>query len=263
MFFDLLPKNAFALTNADDKNGMIMIQNSIAQTYTYSLKLASDFKARILENHFDGMLLKLNENEMWTSFIGRFNAYNLLAIYGTALLCGFENDETLVVLSKLKSVEGRFETLRADKGFTAIVDYAHTPDALQNVLSTINDIRQGAGKLITVVGAGGDRDKTKRPEMAAIAAELSDKLILTSDNPRTEDPEAILDDMQAGVNIIHKRKTLRITNRAEAIRTACMMAEEGDVILVAGKGHEKYQDIQGVKHHFDDKEILRETFKEL
>jgi len=263
MFFDLLPKNAFALTNADDKNGMIMIQNSIAQTYTYSLKLASDFKARILENHFDGMLLKLNENEMWTSFIGRFNAYNLLAIYGTALLCGFENDETLVVLSKLKSVEGRFETLRADKGFTAIVDYAHTPDALQNVLSTINDIRQGAGKLITVVGAGGDRDKTKRPEMAAIAAELSDKLILTSDNPRTEDPESILDDMQAGVNIIHKRKTLRITNRAEAIRTACMMAEEGDVILVAGKGHEKYQDIQGVKHHFDDKEILRETFKEL
>lgn len=263
MFFDMLPSTAFALTNADDKNGHIMLQNTSAKKYSYSLKSASEFKARILENHFDGMLLKLNEHEIWTSFIGKFNAYNILAVYATALLCGFESQEVLMILSGLKPVEGRFETLHSPNGITAIVDYAHTPDALQNVLSTINEIRQGAGQLVTVVGAGGDRDKTKRPEMAAIAAELSDKVILTSDNPRTEDPESILNDMQAGINVTQKRKTLRISNRAEAIRTACMMAEPGDVILVAGKGHEKYQEINGVKHHFDDKEVLTETFKEL
>ncbi len=263
MFFDMLPAAAFALTNADDKNGNIMIQNSAAKKYSYSLKSASDFKARILENHFDGMLLKLNDHELWSTFIGKFNAYNILAVYSTAMLCGFTSNEVLMAISKLKPVEGRFETLYSPAGITAIVDYAHTPDALENVLSTINEIRQGAGNLITVVGAGGDRDKTKRPKMAEIAAELSNKVILTSDNPRTEDPEAILDDMQVGINIVNKRKTLRISNRAEAIRTACMMAIAGDVILVAGKGHEKYQDINGVKHHFDDKEVLNETFKEL
>jgi UDP-N-acetylmuramoyl-L-alanyl-D-glutamate--2,6-diaminopimelate ligase len=262
MFFDALPANSFAITNNDDKNGQVMIQNSAAKRYSYSLKSVSDYKATIIESHFDGMLLKIDNKEVWTNFIGRFNAYNLLAIYATACLAGFDSDEVLKTLSVLKPVEGRFETLYSPNGVTAIVDYAHTPDALQNVLSTINDIRQGAGTLITVVGAGGDRDKTKRPEMAAIAAELSDKVILTSDNPRTEDPEAILDDMQAGINVVQRRKTLRITNRAEAIRTAFMMAASGDVILVAGKGHEKYQEINGVKHHFDDKEVLTQTFKE-
>jgi UDP-N-acetylmuramoyl-L-alanyl-D-glutamate--2,6-diaminopimelate ligase len=262
MFFDVLPANAFAITNNDDKNGQVMIQNSAAKRYSYSLKSVSDYKATIIESHFDGMLLKIDNKEVWTNFIGRFNAYNLLAIYATACLSGFDSDEVLRTLSVLKPVEGRFETLYSPNGVTAIVDYAHTPDALQNVLSTINDIRQGAGTLITVVGAGGDRDKTKRPEMAAIAAELSDKVILTSDNPRTEDPEAILDDMQAGINVVQKRKTLRITSRAEAIRTAFMMAASGDVILIAGKGHEKYQEINGVKHHFDDKEVLTQTFKE-
>ncbi len=263
MFFDMLPSTAFALTNSDDKNGHVMLQHSKAKKHSYSLKSASEFKARILENHFDGMLLNINNHEIWSSFIGQFNAYNILSVYATAILCGFESNEVLTTISKLKPVEGRFETLHSANGITAIVDYAHTPDALLNVLSTINDIRQGAGQLITVVGAGGDRDKTKRPEMAKIAAELSDKVILTSDNPRTEDPEDILNDMQVGINLVQKRKTLRISNRAEAIRTACMMAEAGDVILVAGKGHEKYQEINGVRHHFDDKEILIETFKEL
>lgn len=211
---------------------------------------------------FDGMLLKIENQELWTNFIGKFNAYNILAVYSTAVLLGFESNEVLKVISGLTPVEGRFETLHSPNGVTAIVDYAHTPDALENVLSTINDIRQGAGSLITVVGAGGDRDKTKRPEMAAIAANLSSKVILTSDNPRTEDPEAILDDMQTGINPVQKKKTLRITNRAEAIRTAFMMAVCGDIILIAGKGHEKYQEINGVRHHFDDKEVLTETFKE-
>lgn len=263
MFFDQLPSDSFAITNADDKNGMVMLQNSKAKKYSYSLKSATDYKAQVIESHIDGMLLKIDNDELWTNFIGKFNAYNILAIYATAIQCGFDKNEILITLSKLNSVEGRFETLRSENGITAIVDYAHTPDALQNVLSTINDIRQGEGNLITVVGAGGDRDKTKRPEMASIAAELSTKLILTSDNPRTEDPESILDDMQAGINVIQKKKTLRITNRAEAIRTACLLAVKGDIILVAGKGHEKYQEINGVRHHFDDKEILIETFKDL
>lgn len=263
LFFDQLPKGSFALTNIDDKNGEIIIQNTKAKKYTYSLKSASDFKVRVLESHLDGMLLKIDNKEVWTNFIGLFNAYNLLAVYSTAILCELNEDEVLLALTKLMPVEGRFETIRSENGITAIVDYAHTPDALENVLSTINNIRNGAGKIITVVGAGGDRDKTKRPEMASIAAELSDKVILTSDNPRTENPEAILDDMQAGINIVQKKKTLRITNRAEAIRTACFMAERNDVILVAGKGHEKYQEINGVRQHFDDKEIIINTFKEL
>ncbi|HNQ67194.1 MAG TPA: UDP-N-acetylmuramoyl-L-alanyl-D-glutamate--2,6-diaminopimelate ligase [Bacteroidales bacterium] len=263
LFFTQLRPEAFAITNSDDKNGLVMLQNSSAKKYTYSLHTASNFKIKILESHFDGMLINLDGHEIWTNFIGKFNAYNLLAIYSTAILSNLDKQEILITLSKLKPVEGRFDAINSTNGITAIVDYAHTPDALQNVLSTINEIRQGSGQLITVVGAGGDRDKTKRPEMACIAAELSNRLILTSDNPRTEDPEAILDDMQAGITAIHKKKTLRITNRAEAIRTACMMSNPGDIILVAGKGHEKYQDINGVKHHFDDKEILIETFKNL
>jgi UDP-N-acetylmuramoyl-L-alanyl-D-glutamate--2,6-diaminopimelate ligase len=263
LFFDDLPKEAFALTNLDDKNGEIIVQNTRAKRYTYSLRSISDFKAKILENHFDGMLLKINNHEVWTSFIGKFNAYNLLAVYSTAILCGFEIEEVLVAITKLKPVEGRFETMRSTNGITAIVDYAHTPDALENVLTTINDIRQGAGNLITVVGAGGNRDKSKRPEMAKISAKLSDKLILTSDNPRNENPEDILDDMQKGIDIIQRKKTLRIVNRAEAIKTACMMASPEDVILIAGKGHEKYQEINGIRHHFDDKEIIVELFNEL
>ncbi|MDR2010141.1 MAG: UDP-N-acetylmuramoyl-L-alanyl-D-glutamate--2,6-diaminopimelate ligase [Bacteroidales bacterium] len=263
LFFDQLPKEAFALTNIDDKNGDIIIQNTKARKYSYSLRSASDFKIKILESHFDGMLLKMNNSEIWTNFIGKFNAYNLLAVYATTILCGFNEDEVLLALTQLKPVEGRFETIHSGTGITAIVDYAHTPDALENVISTINAIRNGSGQLITVVGAGGDRDKTKRPEMASIAAELSDKLILTSDNPRTEDPEAILNDMQEGVNVIQKKKMLRISNREEAIRTACMLAKTDDIILIAGKGHEKYQEINGVKHHFDDKEIIINAFKEL
>ncbi|MDD3860241.1 MAG: UDP-N-acetylmuramoyl-L-alanyl-D-glutamate--2,6-diaminopimelate ligase [Bacteroidales bacterium] len=263
VFFTQLSSEAFAITNSDDKNGQVMLQNSSAKKYTYSLHTASDFKIKILESHFDGMLINLDGHEIWTNFIGKFNAYNLLAIYSTAILCNLDKQETLIALSKLKPVEGRFDAIHSTNGITAIVDYAHTPDALQNVLSTINEIRQGNGQLITVVGAGGDRDKTKRPEMAYIAAELSTRLILTSDNPRTEDPEAILDDMQAGITAIQKKKTLRISSRAEAIRTACIMSNPGDIILVAGKGHEKYQDINGVKHHFDDKEILIETLKNL
>lgn len=261
LFFTQLNPDSFAITNVDDKNGQIILQNTQAKKYSYSLNTVSDFKAKILESHFDGMLINLDGHEIWTNFIGKFNAYNLLAIYSTAILCNLDKQETLISLSKLTPVEGRFEAIKSASGITAIVDYAHTPDALQNVLSTINEIRQGCGQLITVVGAGGDRDKTKRPEMASIAAELSDKLILTSDNPRTENPDDILDEMQVGINAIQRKKTLRIVNRAEAIRTACMMSNPGDIILVAGKGHEKYQDINGVKHHFDDKEILRETFK--
>lgn len=263
MFFDQLPKDAFALTNIDDKNGKIIVQNSEAKIYTYSLKSNSDFKVKILESHFDGMLLKIDNYEIWTNFIGQFNAYNLLAVYATAILCGFTNEEVLVAITKLNPVEGRFETIRSESGITAIVDYAHTPDALENVLNTINGIRQGAGQLISVVGAGGNRDKSKRPEMAKISARLSDKLILTSDNPRNENPSDIIDDMQKGIDVIQKKKTLRIENRADAIRTACMMASPGDIILIAGKGHEKYQEINGIKYHFDDKEIIIKTFKEL
>ena len=262
-FFTQIPKNAFVLTNNDDKNGQTIIQNAVAKKYSYSLKSISDFKTTIIESHFDGMLININQNEVWTKFVGTFNAYNILAVYATAILCGFKEDETLKALSLINPVEGRFEIIRSKTGINAILDYAHTPDAIKNVLSTIKNILNKQGQIFTVVGAGGDRDKTKRSEMAAIAARMSDKVILTSDNPRTENPETILDDMQTGINPDQKRKTLRITNREEAIRTACLMARSGDVILVAGKGHEKYQDINGVKHHFDDKEIIIETFKEL
>lgn len=262
-FFNLLPKDAFAITNVDDKNGETIVQSTKAKKYTYSLQSISDYKTRILESHFDGMLISINQTEVWTNFIGKFNAYNLLSVFAVADLCGFDKSEILMQLSIIKPVEGRFETIRSESGISAILDYAHTPDALENVLTTINEILNKKGQLITVVGAGGDRDKTKRPKMASIAVDLSDKVILTSDNPRTEDPEEILNDMQKGINIKQQIKTLRITNRAEAIRTACIMSKPGDVILVAGKGHEKYQEINGVRHHFDDKEIIIKTFKEL
>ncbi|MDR2835534.1 MAG: UDP-N-acetylmuramoyl-L-alanyl-D-glutamate--2,6-diaminopimelate ligase [Bacteroidales bacterium] len=260
LFFTNLSENSFALTNSDDKNGEVMFQNSNANKYTYSLKSNSNFKVKILENHFDGMLINLDNTEIWTHFTGKFNAYNLIAIYSVSVLCGFSKEAVLPAISAIKPVEGRFDIVKSEKGFFAIIDYAHTPDALQNVITTINEIRAEKGILITVVGCGGDRDKTKRPEMAVIAADLSDKVILTSDNPRTEDPEKILNDMQNGLNQIQNNKTLRITNRAEAIRTACMLATKDDIILVAGKGHEKYQEINGVKNHFDDKEIILKCF---
>lgn len=255
MFFDNLPKGAFALTNADDRNGMVMVQNTPANVKTYSLQRMADFRCRVVEDTFQGLLLELNGQEVWTRLVGRFNAYNLTAIYATAVLCGVEESEALRLLSTLQSAEGRFQYV-SGRGITAIVDYAHTPDALENVLSTINDIRTNSQMLYTVVGCGGDRDKTKRPEMASIACRLSDRLILTSDNPRTENPESILDDMESGLSLEEKSMVVRITDRRQAIKTAVMMAREGDIILVAGKGHEKYQDINGVKHHFDDREEL-------
>ena len=262
LFFEQLPKTAFTLTNIDDRNGEVIVQNTKAHKYTYSLQSVSDFKLKIIESSFEGMSLIFgNQMEVWTNFTGKFNAYNLLAAYSTLMLCDFNQSEVLLAISKLKPVEGRFDTFNSKNKITAIIDYAHTPDALENVLTTINSISDGVGKIITVVGAGGDRDKTKRPEMARIAAKYSDKLILTSDNPRTENPEDILDDMMKGINIIEKKKTLRISNRSEAIKTACMLAEPLDIVLIAGKGHEKYQEINGVKHHFDDKEVVLEYFK--
>ncbi len=255
-FFDNLPPQAFALTNKDDRNGLLMLQNTKAKKYTYSLQNMADFRCKIIENTFQGLELNLDGKEVWTRLVGKFNAYNLLAIYGAALLCGINKEEVLEKLSALQAAEGRFEYI-GGSGKTAIVDYAHTPDALKNVLQTIQDIRQdGNQKIITVVGCGGDRDAKKRPVMAEIAASMSDKLILTSDNPRTENPETILDEMETGLDFQLKQKTLRISNRREAIRTACMLAQTGDIILVAGKGHEKYQEINGVKEHFDDKEEL-------
>ena len=258
MFFDNLPATAFALTNLDDKNGMVMVQNTKAKVVTYSLQRMADYHCRVLEDTFQGMLLEENGKEVWTRLVGRFNAYNLTAIYATARCLGMEEGEALRLLSGLEAAEGRFQYVTG-RGITAIVDYAHTPDALENVLTTINDIRKPSQRLITVVGCGGDRDKTKRPEMAQIACRLSDRLVLTSDNPRTEEPESILDDMEAGLDKEQLSQTVRITDRRQAIRTAVMMAHEGDIILVAGKGHEKYQDIQGVKHHFDDREELTHT----
>ena len=254
-FFSALPKEAWALTNVDDKNGMLMVQNSKAEVHTYGLQHAADFHCKIIENTFEGMHLKLDGHELWCRLVGRFNAYNLTAIYATARCCGMEEEEALRLLSGLEAAEGRFQYV-SGRGITAIVDYAHTPDALENVLTTINDIRKQSQRLITVVGCGGDRDKTKRPEMAQIACRLSDRLVLTSDNPRTEEPESILDDMEAGLSRDDLSQTVRITDRRQAIKTAVMMAREGDIILVAGKGHEKYQDIMGVKHHFDDVEEL-------
>jgi UDP-N-acetylmuramoyl-L-alanyl-D-glutamate--2,6-diaminopimelate ligase len=258
-FFDQLPSDAFALTNKDDKNGGVMLQNTRALKRSYSVLSPADYKCRILENHFTGLQLNIDSTEMWSKLIGSFNAYNLLAVYATAMLLGQDKMNVLTTLSTLGSVEGRFQYVRNDNGVTGIVDYAHTPDALQNVLKTINDIRTGNEQVITVVGCGGDRDTAKRPVMAGIACELSDRVILTSDNPRSEDPETILAQMQKGVEKHNTKKTLSITDRKEAIRTAVALARPGDIVLVAGKGHEKYQEIKGVKYPFDDMEMLKEN----
>lgn len=260
-FFSGLPQTAFALTNIDDRNGKVMVQNTKAMVKTYSLRNIADFRCKILESHFDGTQLWMDGTEVWTNFIGEFNAYNLLAVYAASVLLGQKKEDVLKILSTLTSVSGRFEYLRSNTGITAIVDYAHTPDALENVLNAINQLRGGNGQLITVVGAGGDRDRTKRPIMAKIAVDNSTKVILTSDNPRSEDPEAIIDEMMKGVDLTGRKKVLNITDRREAIRTACMLAQKGDIILVAGKGHEDYQEVKGVKHHFDDKEVIREQFQ--
>jgi UDP-N-acetylmuramoyl-L-alanyl-D-glutamate--2,6-diaminopimelate ligase len=256
LFFDSLPAESFALVNIDDKNGRVMLQNCIACHYTFSIRSMADYRCGIIEQSFDGMGLKIQGEEVWTRFIGDFNASNLLAVFAASDLLGASKKEILTILSNLHSVSGRLEVIKVENGISGIVDYAHTPDALLNVIDTINKIREGGVQLITVVGAGGDRDRTKRPKMAVIAAEGSNKTILTSDNPRTEDPEKILDEMETGISPDLKRKTLRITNRHEAIKTAVMLANRGDVILIAGKGHETYQEVMGVKYHFDDREEL-------
>ena len=261
MFFDDLSKDAFAIINADDKNGMVMVQNCKAKIKTYSTKRMADFRARILECHFEGMYLEVDGKEVGVQFIGKFNVSNLLAVYGTAIMLGKKTEDILVALSTLKNVNGRLDPIASPEGYTAIVDYAHTPDALENVLMAIHEVLDGkGGNVFTVCGAGGNRDKGKRPLMALEAVKRSDKVILTSDNPRNEDPQAIIDDMLAGLDTTQKKKVLSITDRKEAIRTACMMAQKGDVILIAGKGHETYQEINGVKHHFDDHEVVREIF---
>ncbi len=262
-FFNHLPKTAFALTNIDDKNGLVMLQNTYARKLTYALKSYADYKAQILENQLSGLLLKINENEVWVRLIGTFNAYNLLAIFGTAVELGLDKLEVLRMLSELESVSGRFQFIVSNQKITAIVDYAHTPDALENVLSTINDIRTNNEKLITVVGCGGDRDKAKRPIMANIATKMSNQVIITSDNPRTEDPIDIIADMEKGVEPQNHKKTLSIVDRKQAIKTACQLAGPNDIILIAGKGHENYQEIQGVRHHFDDMEIVKELLDQL
>ena len=262
-FFDNLPKTAFALTNIDDKNGLVMLQNTNAKKLTYALKSYADYKAQILENQLSGLLLKINDHEVWVRLIGTFNAYNLLAIYGTAVELGLENLEVLRLLSELESVSGRFQFIVSNEKITAIVDYAHTPDALENVLKTINDIRTKNEQLITVVGCGGDRDKTKRPIMANIASTMSDKIIITSDNPRTEDPKVIIAEMEAGVEPQNYKKSLSIEDRKQAIKTACQLANPNDIILIAGKGHETYQEIQGVRHDFDDMKIVKEILEQL
>lgn len=262
-FFDHLPKTAFALINTDDKNGAVMVQNTGARTLSYALKSMADYKAQVLENQLSGLLLKINEQEVWVKLIGSFNAYNVLAIYGVAIELGLEKSEALRLLSELESVSGRFQFVVSPNQITAIVDYAHTPDALANVLKTIGDIRTRNEQLITVVGCGGDRDKTKRPIMANIAAEHSDKVIFTSDNPRTEDPQQILTEMEAGVEPQHFKKTLSILDRKQAIKTACQMAQPHDIILIAGKGHETYQEINGVRHDFDDLKIVTEFLQRL
>ena len=262
-FFDNLPKSAFAITNVDDKNGAVMLQNSVARKRTYALKSYADFKAQVLENQLSGLVLKINNDEVWTKLIGSFNAYNLLAIYGVALELGIESNEALRLLSELESVSGRFQFIISKSKITAIVDYAHTPDALENVLKTIGDIRTKNEQLLTIVGCGGDRDKTKRPIMANIASSLSDKAIFTADNPRTENPQTIIEEMEAGVEGQNFKKTVSILDRKQAIKTACQMANPGDIILIAGKGHETYQETNGVRHHFDDMEIVQELLKQL
>jgi UDP-N-acetylmuramoyl-L-alanyl-D-glutamate--2,6-diaminopimelate ligase len=261
-FFDHLPKHSFALTNADDKNGMVMLQNTAAFKKTYALRTLADYKGKVLESHFNGMLMSIDGNELWVRLIGNFNAYNILATYGTALLLEQDRAKVLMILSRITGAAGRFETIISPDGIIGIVDYAHTPDALENVLKTILDLRQGTTQVITVVGCGGDRDKTKRPEMAEVAVRMSDKVIFTSDNPRSEEPLAILKDMEAGVPADKKRKYFTISDRREAIRAACHLALSGDIVLVAGKGHETYQEVKGVRHAFDDKEVLIESFNE-
>lgn len=262
-FFDNLSSEAFALTNVDDKNGMVMLQNTKAKKCTYALKSPADFKAKVMENQFSGLVLTIDGTELWSRLIGDFNAYNLLTVFGISQLLGQDKIEVLTVLSKLESVEGRFEYIRSNGGVIAIVDYAHTPDALENVLKTIHNIRTKNETVFTIVGCGGDRDKAKRPVMAKIACEMSDKVILTTDNPRTEDPQVILDEMMTGVEGQHFKKTLTILDREQAIKTACTMAEKGDIILIAGKGHEKYQEVNGVRHDFDDLKIVTELFNKL
>lgn len=257
-FFDQLPSEAFAITNIDDKNGMVMMQNTQAKVKTYSVQQSADFKAKIIECHFEGMYLEINHREVGVQFIGKFNVYNLLAVYACAIMLGKEPQEVLVALSDMKPVSGRLEAINAPDGFTAIVDYAHTPDALENVLNAIHGVLEGKGRLITVCGAGGNRDKGKRPLMAQEAVRQSDKVIITSDNPRFEEPQDIINDMVAGLDKDQMKRVLTIVDRREAIRTACMMAEKGDVILIAGKGHEDYQEVKGIKHHFDDREEVRQ-----
>ena len=259
-FFDDLSDSAFALTNLDDKSGLVMLQNTKAKKFTYSLRSLADFKAKILESHFEGTDLLINDKEVFVHFTGRFNAYNLLAVYGAAVALGKTQDEILIAMSTLYPVAGRFETIHSPLGYTAIVDYAHTPDALTNVLNSINEVLGGKGRVITVVGAGGNRDKGKRPLMAREAFKSSDQLILTSDNPRFEDPEQIIQDMTAGLTPEEMTQVLCVTDRAQAIKTATMLAQKGDVILIAGKGHEDYQEVKGVKHHFDDREQIRQIF---
>jgi len=263
MFFDKLPKSAFSLVNVDDKNGLVMLQNTASRKYTYALKSYADYRAQILENQLNGLFLKINDKEVWAKLIGNFNAYNLLAIYGAAELLGLENEEVLRLISTLESVSGRFQYLISEGGITAIVDYAHTPDALKNVLETINSIRTKNEELITVVGCGGDRDKTKRPKMAHIASALSTKVIFTSDNPRSEVPELIIEDMEAGVASENFKKTMSIVDRKQAIKTACQLAEPRDIILIAGKGHETYQEIKGVRTDFNDYRIVEDLLKRL
>ena len=260
MFFDQLPKGAFAITNADDKNGLFMVQNTKALVKTYSIRQMADFRARIIECHFEGMYLEIDGREVGVQFIGRFNVSNLLCVYGAAVMLGKQPEDILVTMSTLKSVNGRLDPIRSPEGFTAVVDYAHTPDALENVLKAIHEVLEGKGKVITVCGAGGNRDKGKRPLMAQEAVRQSDRVIITSDNPRFEEPQDIINDMLAGLDAKQMKKVISIVDRREAIRTACMMAERGDVILIAGKGHEDYQEIKGVKHHFDDHEVVRECF---
>lgn len=261
LLFDELPKGAWALTNIDDKRGMVMLQNTKAAKYTYALKKAADYKARLISNTLQGLELDIDHKNIWFKLIGDFNAYNLLAVYAAAVLLGEDSDEVLVQLSGISTAPGRFEQVTSKGGVVAVVDYAHTPDALENVLQTITNFRTGNEQVITVVGCGGNRDKAKRPIMADIATNLSDKVILTSDNPRNEEPEAILAEMQAGVSPSNMRKVLTITDRREAIRTACMMAQAGDIVLVAGKGHETYQEVKGVKHPFDDRQVLSEMLR--
>ena len=260
LFFDNLQDDAFALTNKDDRNGMVMLQNTKAKKYSYGLKSIADFKSRVVENHLNGLLLSIDNQEVWVKLIGSFNAYNVLVVYAISQLLKQDRVQLLTTLSNLNSVEGRFQYIKSKTGIVAIVDYAHTPDALKNVLETIKDIRTGNEQVITLAGCGGDRDAAKRPIMAQIACEYSNKVILTSDNPRSENPEDILNQMQAGINPVDAKKTLRISDRKEAIRTAVAFAKEGDIILIAGKGHEKYQEINGIKHPFDDFEIVKEIF---